>query len=237
MPRIDVARLARPAAQVLGAAIALLCCIAKADGEAPSIVRGHVDDGVCAPPDDGLRLAWSVPLPTGSFVLDAIDIGRDGCLALSLHGVAQPWFLCVSEDALPFAVGDAIAIESVYAAGLEGVRLFDESRQLVVTRGASTPAIDDVQWSIEPMPACEVAVEPTCGTVGRAMRLRVQSEAFGDGVLRGGGDPLRLRSSDGRTLRIESAAVHERVAFDPECAFGPDAAGMDIELAVTTEVR
>ena len=236
MPRIHVARLARPAAQVLGGAIALLCCIARADGDAPPFDRGQ-EPAMCAPPDDGLRLAWSVPLPTGSFVLDGVDVGRDGCLALALHGVTQPWFLCVSEDALPFAVGDAIAIESVYAAGLEGVRVADGARELVVTRGASMPAIDDVHWSIEPVPACQVAVEPTCGTVSRAMQLRVQSEAFGQGALRGGGEALRLRASDGRTLRIESAAVHERVAFDPECAFGPDAAGMDIEVAITTESR
>jgi hypothetical protein len=236
MAPIDVRRLARPVAQLGGAAIALLCCMATFVSDAPPVRRAHeIASGVCAPADDGLRMVWSAPVPKGSFVLDAIDVGRDGCLALSLAGHASPWFVCVSADALPFEVGDAIAIESVYAAGLEGVRVSDATRELMVTRGATTPAIDDVRFTVTHMPDCAVQAEPTCGTIGRAMRLRVQSEAFGDGEVRGAGEPLRLHASDGRRLRIESAALQERIALDPECAFGPDAPGMDIELAITRE--
>jgi hypothetical protein len=196
----------------------------------------------CALVDDSSRVAWSAPVPTGAFTLEAFVVGLDGCLSLDLVGdlpeQPPPWYLCVAPEAFPFAVGDAIAIDNVYDTGVEGVRvraLEGTARELVVTRGSAAPALLDLQWSgiAEPLAGCDLALEAACGSVSRAAALRVASPTFGAGEVRSGGPALELLAADGRRVRIESAVVQDRAALDPECAPGPDVLGPDVELVIT----
>lgn len=207
------------------------------DGGA-AIVHASVEPeptpAACAVPDDGARLAWSAPVPTGARVLERIEVGLDGCLALAFAGDEHsPWYLCAPADAFPFASGDAIEVEPLWDTGVEGVRLRDATRELVVARGSAAPAVLDLQWTLVPVDGCTFASSATCGTVGRAAALEVSSAAFGAGTVRAGGAVLQLRAADGRRMRIEPAVVQQRVALDPACALGPDVLGTDIEVVVT----
>ena len=104
--------------------------------------------------------------------------------------------------------------------------------QMVLSRGRTAPSVSGVSWELAAEPGCGYGVESSCGTITRAATLQVIAPEFGSGALRGG-EVFEATAEDGRGLRIEAAVVQERGALDPECAFGSDVVGGDVELTVT----
>ncbi len=197
----------------------------------------------CTPQSDGRRLDWSVPVPTGGGRVVEAEFGPDGCFSIRLQGaeeMPQPWFLCVSEDAWPFELGDELQIETLYDSGLEGIALtgagFEqrEGARLVVSRGTELPPHPTLTYqSLEFAPDCGLDVHEGCATVTRALALQVSN---GTEVVELGTSTAvaELLDGDERALRIEARTLQRRLVLDPECAGGPDVLGLDLELLLTT---
>ncbi|MEM6293759.1 MAG: hypothetical protein AAGA54_20965 [Myxococcota bacterium] len=191
----------------------------------------------CAPTSDGRRLEWSTPLPAGGTLAEA-TWGPDGCGAIrfaepSQDLPGQPWYLCVSEDAWPFEVGDAVEVSERFQSGTEGLSLFDaeHGRGLEVTRGSDTPSFPGLSVAFELDQGCGLDVDATCGTVTRVGSIRVQDDRGVERMLRPG---EAVEAFGTRQARVEARVVQTRGALDPECAQGPGVLGPDIELLITT---
>jgi hypothetical protein len=211
-------------------------------------------DGQCAPRSDGLRVDWSAPVPLGRWVLQSVEPGVDGCLALTLAtGFEDPggidgdrWYLCVPPELFAFAVGDHIEVAGVYAGtsgSVEGllVQLLDDQgsvavprRELMVSRGAAAPDVDDVDIAFTPDFDCGYQAEPSCGTVTRQGVVTIGGAQLGAAALRAGDPWVSLTAADGSRVDAYVAHAQERVLLDPECAQGPDTLGSDVEIAIAS---
>ncbi len=191
----------------------------------------------CAPTPDGQRLEWSTPIPAGGTLGEA-TWGPDGCGSIRFtepgqDALGQPWYLCVSEEAWPFELGDAIEVSERFEGGSEGISLFDASNQraLEVSRGTDAPSFPGLTLSFEPSATCGLDVDPGCGTVSQVGSLQARADDGAETALHAG---ERIEAFGTREVRIEARVLQTRAAIDPECALGPDVLGADIELLITT---
>lgn len=78
--------------------------------EAPALEEPE-PTGVCAPPDPGVGIAWSMPLPgAGPFKVVSVESSPDDCHMIVLEN-SPSLFLCVPAAAMPFKAGDSIEID------------------------------------------------------------------------------------------------------------------------------
>jgi hypothetical protein len=63
----------------------------------------------CAPPEDGVGVAWSDPLPAGGLVT-GVESSPDDCHAISIEN-KPTLYVCVPKAAMPFVAGDIIDIQ------------------------------------------------------------------------------------------------------------------------------
>lgn len=200
-------------------------------------------EGECALQPDAARLGWSFPVPWGPARIEAVTPGLDGCLALDLAAGDQPaqtWYLCVPSTSFPFVAGDAVELRLPEDADpsldqLEIVALGDDGQRLPLpllhaSAGPSLPALPGLDLVAVPQYSCELASEPSCGTVERAMAVLVEGEGIeaAELVL---GEPLRT-GDDVLTLEITAMHAQERFVLDPACAEGTDLLGADLEVVI-----
>ncbi|HRI70937.1 MAG TPA: hypothetical protein PK156_42175 [Polyangium sp.] len=79
--------------------------------------------GACVPPDPGVGIAWSSPLPgAGPFNVVSVESSPDDCHQIVLEN-SPSLFICVPAAAMPFKAGDSLTIEQ-----LKGIsQVFDET--------------------------------------------------------------------------------------------------------------
>lgn len=200
--------------------------------------------GECATQPDAARVGWSHPVPWGTARLDAIEVGLDGCLELSLSPAGlspQAWYLCVPETSFPFTAGDTVALRVPTGTdpSLDAVEIVQLDQagdplplpSVVAAAGSVLPAIADVQLQAVPVYGCELASEPSCGTVERPMAVLASGPDLPAVELRVGDGPQRLQG-DGRAVELTLTHAQERFVLDPACALGPDRLGPDLELVI-----
>lgn len=202
--------------------------------------------GQCAGQPDTARLDWSAA-PLGKHVLQSLEPGLDGCLALTLENqqeiAEERWYLCVPTTVFPFTPGDDLEITRVFhgsSGSVDGVRVSaldvqgDPAavrRELVLARGSGLPELFELDVAFTPDFDCGHVAEPECGSVTRAGSITVGGDGFGVVETHGGEGPVTLQAADGTRIDVMVAQAQERAVLDPECAQGPDTLGPDIEIA------
>lgn len=197
----------------------------------------------CAPTGDGQRMEWGDPLPTGGQLMRA-DWGPDGCgsivFAQDGETLGEPWYLCVTEAAWQFEVGEMVAVTPLFSSGGESVELSSVDgtgvlrRRLQAFRSSEAPSVEGLEMAYEVDEVCGYDVDTQCGTVSRTGRVLLSMSDGARVPLEAGEvlDGLVVGAQALRT-RIEVLTAQERVALDPECALGPDVLGPDLALVVT----
>jgi len=197
----------------------------------------------CAPIEDGRRLEWGDPLPTGGVLLDA-SWGPDGCGAVVLSDdgetPASPWFVCIPETSWPFVPGDALIVRPVFGTGLDAVEVTAQdlegsvTRRMQAYRASDSPSVQGLSIRYESDDDCGFDVAGSCGTVAKVGTVVLQvaegaevSLAAGESV-----SGLMLPQTSLQTA-VAVMAAQERVALDPECALGPDVLGPDLAVVMT----
>jgi hypothetical protein len=169
--------------------------------------------------------------------------GLDGCLAIDLaqgDQLPQTWYLCVPSTSFPFVAGDDVELRLPPQAdpstdALEIVALDEQGEVLPLpvlhaSAGPGVPVIDDVDLAVVPLYACDVASEPTCGTVERPMGIIVETPEL-EATSLVPGEPLRTTDAL-RTLEITAMHAQERFVLDAACGQGSDLLGHDLELVI-----
>lgn len=205
--------------------------------------REPAGEGVCAAQPDADRLGWSSPVPWGPAQIEAVEVGLDGCLSIELlqGGETRSWYLCVPESSFPFVVGDDVELRlpegsdpsldtlEIAALGADGEILPLPS--LWASAGPGLPAVDDIELLGVPQYACDIASEPSCGTVERPMAVLVSGGGLEPAELVAGGEPLRQRD-EVRTVEVTVLHAQQRFVLDRWCAQGSDVLGSDLEVVV-----
>jgi hypothetical protein len=214
---------------------------------APERQREEPSEG-CALPEPERRLAWSEPVPTGTWQLSDARQGVDDCVALDLsrggEGVDQRWYVCLPAEVFPFEVGDELVIEDVSGTSgaapgaFEGVRLSratedvvdgDPALELTVSRGTGMPELYGILAGYRPQTECQGTID-VCGTYSRAGILRIEADR--DVALEGApGDTLVVDDAEGGELTVYVGFAADRFVIDPLCAELPDL-GIALEAAV-----
>jgi hypothetical protein len=208
--------------------------------------------GACAPQSDGGRIEWSEPLPEGTWELVAITRGADGCFALDL-GIRDDadqiieqnrWYLCAPLAELSLEPGRIVGVASLGGgtSGEGGVVLYTDDAgpepvdptlppmiELQAYRGTVFPQFHELQVAAVPEFDCGYVVGPECGTITRATSVTVGGGAFGALDL-APGERETVTDEAGAQLTVALAHAEERAGADPECAQGPDALGLDLEV-------
>lgn len=196
----------------------------------------------CAPTQDGQRLTWSTPVPTGGTLVRA-EHGADGCWSIVFadgDDDTTPWYLCMSQQAWPFEEGAVLEVETRYGTGNEGISIAEaghpaaEGPTVVVSRGSDAPLRTDLSFEYMSDEACAFDVEPSCGVVSRVGSLRVSTPEGIERTLQRGTALEDLPATHDRTIRVEAHTIQQRIALHAECGAGPDVLGTDIELTITT---
>jgi hypothetical protein len=216
----------------------------------PAVPPSGRDEGTCAPQSDADRVVWSDDVPTGLWFLGDVQPGVDGCIALDLRtGFEQQedlpgrrWYLCLPAGAFPFAAGQRVEILPEYAAealpgsvdGLVVRELEAESNaatgvELVVSRGSGVAPLFGMQAAFVPSFDCALQVERACGTLTRPGTLSFAGGGF-SAIEAGVGQAATTQDSNGARVEIRVGHAEERFGLQPECAEGPDAPGVDIEI-------
>jgi hypothetical protein len=186
------------------------------------------------PADDADRLAWSDP-PFGEHLLTEVDVGPDGCVAITVDDQAARWYLCVPQGAFPFAVGQWVRIDDRFGA-VEVVRIPDPQDpievpavQLTVSRGETLPSIQDVVLAAKADYDATIAPDLVCGTLARPNEIsaRLQGSPVETGVA---GDVITIATQTSE-LKLWVATAEDRLILDADCAEGTDELGPDIEIA------
>jgi hypothetical protein len=135
--------------------------------EAPALEEPE-QTGVCAPPDPGVGIAWSMPLPgVGPFKIVSVESSPDDCHMLVLEN-SPSMFVCVPAAAMPFKAGDSIEIEERHVASAldetngelpvaQGLRLKSATHIVLAVRGNVLARYSDAG-------ATEVLAEPEVST-------------------------------------------------------------------------
>lgn len=200
-------------------------------------------EGVCAPQSDAGRLEWSDFAPDTTWEVIEIDRGADGCFALDLgtrdadgevtHGFR--WYLCAPLTELSLEPGRQVFL-SQDSLGDAGVRLdtIDDlpgapAVSLQAYRGTVFPSFHGLQVAAIPEFDCGYVVGLSCGTVTRATKVSAGGGPFAVIELTPGARQT-LAADTGGEMTVALAHAEERAALDPECAEGPDALGLDLEV-------
>ncbi len=197
----------------------------------------------CAPVQDGRRLEWADPLPTGGVLLDA-SWGPDGCGAVVLSDDGEtpsnPWFVCFPETSWPFVAGDVLTVQPVFGTGLDAVEVIAHDAQGAVTRhvqayrASDVPNVDGLSMRYHSDDDCGFDVAASCGTVSKVGAVVVQTAEGADVALGAGESASSLMLPDTNLeTTVAVLAAQERVALDPECARGPDVLGPDLAIVIT----
>jgi len=209
------------------------------------------------------RLDWSQVGNGGRARIDALNLGPDGCYEIDLQlveyqneqivdiGVAFPWYLCVPENAMPFAVDDYITADEVVGnvemelslqlldpATLE-VAYDDQGRALLSVhylRGGHDPAVMDAELGRSLVPVqrnnCPWMTQDSCASVERPLYLGV----FGGQDFLPVGQPATFEDTSSDMLRTAVLAyAQERAVLDPACSEGSNLPDYDIDLAILVE--
>jgi len=210
----------------------------------PSDPQEPAGEDECAAQPDAERLGWSFPVPWGPAHIEAVTPGLDGCLAIDLlqgDALPQTWYLCVPSSSFPFAPGDDVELRLPEDAdplldSLEIVALGDDGEVLplpvlLASAGPGLPQVDDFDLLAVPEYSCELASEPTCGTVERPMALLVDGGGLEAAELSPGDEPLQHRD-DVRTVEVTVMHAEERFVLDAACGQGSDLLGPDLEVVI-----
>jgi len=186
--------------------------------------------------------------------VESVDRGADGCFALDLV-IRNPldevlddarWYVCVPMSTLGLAPGRRVRVETLGGTELStgGVMLrtadgteehpVPEGEPAVVElqayRGSLFPIFHGLQVAAVPSFDCAYGVAETCGTVTRATSVTAGGGDF-DVVEMQYGDRTTLTGANEAELTVALAHAEERIVLDPDCAEGPDALGLDLEVA------
>lgn len=185
------------------------------------------------PGDDGSRLTWSDP-PLGDHRLAGVELGPDGCLAVTVDDAPTRWYLCAPEGAFPFVAEQWVHIEKQADAleirGIVGPQdpVPAPAVQLTLARGAALPTISGLSLAADTDFSAALAPEPVCGTVSRPATITARPEG-GEVAHIDAGASMAIEVPDG-TLTLWVAHAEQRVVLDPTCAEGPDGLGADLEV-------
>lgn len=202
--------------------------------------------GQCAPQSDAGRLEWSDWNDSASeWELLALERGADGCFALELgvrsgEQITQQtrWYLCAPLAELSLEPGRMLGLVTLgsASAGDGGFMLRTVDGlpdqpvvELQAYRGTVFPQFHGLQVAAVPEFECDYAVGPKCGTVTRATSVTVGGGGFGTFGL-DPGQRQTVSGDSGAQLTVALAHAEDRAALDPECAEGPDALGLDLEV-------
>ena len=209
------------------------------------------------------RLDWSKVGNGGTARIESINLGPDGCYEIDLQlveylseqvmdvGVAFPWYLCVPEIAMPFAVGDYVGADEVVGnvemqlklqlldpATLE-VAFDDQGRELLTVhylRGGHDPVVMDDELARSmvavPRPTCPWMTEDSCATVERTMDVGVSG---GQGFLPMGEATTFADNTSDMNRTAILAYARERAVLDAACSEGANLPDYDIDLAIIVE--
>lgn len=202
----------------------------------------------CAPVDDGRRLEWGDPLPTGGVLLDAAW-GPDGCGAVVLSDDGEtpssPWYVCLPEVSWPFVAGDALTVRPLFGTGLDAVEVSavgDDGallRRMQAYRAAEPPRLEGLTLRYESNEGCGFDVAHSCGTVTKVGTVVLQTGDGAEVALAAGESVSGVMLPDASLpTTVSVLAAQERAALDPECALGPDVLGPEVAMVMTqTEVE
>ncbi len=193
--------------------------------------------GAFQPGSDARRLAWSEP-PSGEQHLALVDVGPDGCVAVTFDDMQTRWYLCAPQGAFPFAAGQWVRIDGDLGA-LVVERIPDPQdpvevpeARLVLSRGAVLPSVPDLVLAAKADYTVPFAPDAVCGTAARPDEVTAR---FTDGevvhLLPGESATMMGMTAPARTLTLWVAHAEDRVVLDVACAEGPDELGPDIEIA------
>lgn len=187
------------------------------------------------PGDNASRLVWSDP-PHGDHRLSGVELGPDGCLAVTVDDLPARWYLCAPEGAFPFAVEQWVHFEQ-HTDALEIHRIENPDEpaavptvQLTLSRGAALPSVAGILLAADTDFTAPIAPEPVCGTVARPATITARPEG-GEVVHVEAGASATL-DHPGHTTTLWVAHAEDRLVLDPTCAEGPDALGSDLEVAL-----
>jgi hypothetical protein len=184
-------------------------------------------------------------VPYGTWSLVAIEAGLDGCtgLALAAPGTdieSMRFYVCTPELELPFAVGDAIAIElppdAVEGLAIRAVEIDTGTplvpvRELVVSRGTTPARVADLDSTFVAKFDCPLTVD-ACGTVAQAGVLVLGGPGWPTAEI-GAGETVVLEHVNGAVVHMALAHGQDRSVVADACALGPASLGLDVEIAAT----
>lgn len=203
-------------------------------------------EGLCAPTDPGMQLAWS-DVPSGDWRLANIDEGLDGCvfmelqtgLEAELEGEGRPFTVCLPAGAFPFADGDSIELrETSLSNGGTLLQLwglnpqtsaYDEgSTVLALHRGGRIDDVFGMAAFATADPDCAPRAEETCGTVLQSASVSLNGGGYEGVSLRRSSTPTMARG-DGQTIELYLVHAAVQHLVDTECE-GTGTLGPDLEI-------
>lgn len=210
------------------------------------------EPGVCTPSADSRRLAWG-DVPTGEWVLGAVDEGIDGCVQLLLQTGfedqldvdGRPWELCLPRGAFPFSEGELVDIQDASnTAGTQAVEITrndvetgQPATTLTALRSNGGSTVYGMQALIDPELACDPIPQEACGTVRRAVSVSMVGGGFEPvGVQQGSEVPATTQSAT-ETLELQLVHASERLVADTACESGRLDLGTDLELVAIRRDR
>ena len=204
-------------------------------------------EGICAPTDPGVRLAWS-DAPSGDWRLANIDEGLDGCVSMSLQtgleaeleAEGRPFTVCVPSGAFPFENGDAVELRevSLNAGGIllqlwglnPSTNAYDGgSTVLALHRGGRLEDVFGMTAFTSVDPDCAPHAEESCGTVMQTASVSLNGGGYEGVTLRRSGAPTIARG-DGQTTELYLVHAAQQYLVDSECEDGGWSLGPDMEL-------
>jgi hypothetical protein len=199
-------------------------------------------EGICVPQPEASRVVYSEPgIPSGIWFLGEADVGVDGCVSMDLRTgfeeqedlAGTEWDLCLPVGAFPFEPGRRIEIDPDTSGSVRIAELddFDQRTglELVATAIGPGDTVFGMQPLFTPEFACDLQVEPACGTVTRPGTVSFGGGGFSS-VNAVVGHKVGTTSSHGDKLDLYLTRAEERFALHPECAPGPDTLGLDLEV-------
>lgn len=210
------------------------------------------EPGVCTPSADSSRLAWG-DVPTGEWILGAVDEGIDGCVQLRLQTGfedqidvdGKPWELCLPRGAFPFSEGDLIDVQDSSSNDVaEAVVITRNDAEtgepettLTALRSNGGSTVYGMQALVDPELACDPIPEETCGTVRRSVSVSMVGGGFESIDVQQGAEVPATTQSATETLEVHLVHASQRLVADTECESGPVDLGTDLELVAIRRDR